>query len=161
MAFSKPDYVTNEGVKVSYWKIINYTINNPLNEADISFGGWVDKDSFDNDKDMADIPQKVVCNLEDFNAYFGQAILSSQTTNPILQMYKYAKDKSVFFLGNLILPDPIYDGLYIPLPGEVIPPALSEIETLKLQIEEIQFNNNSISDTVSGLMDFVFEVLAE
>ena len=97
MALLKTGYKNGAGVESKYWRIIDYRVNNVMQYVDITFGAWLNEGCRTADMDLSDTPRKVRCTKIDFYAYFGTEALNISGINQVLQMYKFAKDKSDFF----------------------------------------------------------------
>jgi len=99
MALLKEGYKNGAGVESKYWKIIDYRVNSIMKYVDITFGGWLNEECKTAEMDLSDTPRKVRCTRTDFDAYFSIEVLDAVGVNQVSQMYKFAKDKSDFFLG--------------------------------------------------------------
>ena len=128
MALIKVGYTNGAGVSAEYWKIIDYKINTQLKYVDITLGGWLNEECRVANMELADTPKKVRCMKDKFELYFSTEILNGTGINMLLQMYKFAKENSEFFLDATDKLDPTN-------PGEPVIPIPSLVEALQLQID--------------------------
>lgn len=95
MALQLNSYTNNLGIQVGYWKISQYSLRTLYKSVDITISGWKDKASCDNN-DTAIEYKKVRCLADKFDYYFSTETLDKET-NPLQQIYKFAKENSGFF----------------------------------------------------------------
>lgn len=96
MAFKLPQYTNGAGVPIEYWKITDYSIRTLYKSVDITFSGWVNQSLSDKNYSPVET-KKVRCIADGFDNYFATDILNGEDSNPLLQMYNFAKENSDFF----------------------------------------------------------------
>ncbi|QLY79312.1 hypothetical protein [Clostridium intestinale] len=101
MALQLNNYTNGAGVKTQYWKITDYSLRTIYKSVDITFGGWVTKELSDSGNYSPVEIKKVRCLADKFDEYFSSQNLDENGSNPLLQMYKFAKDNSEFFKDSI------------------------------------------------------------
>jgi hypothetical protein len=96
MAFKLENYSNDAGVPVAFWKITNYSSDTMFKYVDASFSGWVSEELCIAGKSAVEI-KRVRCMADKFDSYFSTEVLDAAQTNPLQQMYVYAKENSEFF----------------------------------------------------------------
>lgn len=144
MALLKTGYKNGAGVMSEYWRVIDYKLNTQFKYVDMTFGGWVDETARVNNLENSDTPRKVRCMKDKFDVYFSTEALNISGNNPVLQMYKFAKENEEFFIGATDLLDTIID-------GEPEVPGKSTAELLEDKIKILQ----SDLANAQGAIDFM------
>jgi len=144
MALLKLGYKNGAGVLSEYWRVVDYKFNSQFKYVDMTFGGWVSEASRVAHMENSDTPRKVRCMKDKFDLYFSTEALNVDGTNPVLQMYKFAKENEEFFIGATDLLDAIIE-------GEPEVPGKSTAELLEDKIVVLQ--NDLLN--AQGAIDFM------
>lgn len=131
MALIKTGYKNGAGVSSEYWRVIDYKSNTVLKYVDMTFGGWVNEECRLANMELSDTPRKVRCMKDKFDLYFGTDIINGMDVNMVLQMYKFAKENSEFFIDAT-------DALDAVIPTEPSTPSKSTADLLQDKINILQ-----------------------
>jgi len=151
MALLKTGYKNGAGVMSEYWRVIDYKLNAQFKYVDMTFGGWVDETARVNNLENSDTPRKVRCMKDKFDVYFSTEALNVSGNNPVLQMYKYAKENEDFFIGATDLLDTVVE-------GDPIAPSKSTADLLQDKIDMLQTELTSTKSDLAdaqGAIDFI------